>query len=160
MALLKAGDKAPDFTLASDSAAAVSLSDCRGKKVILYFYPKDNTPGCTQEACDLRDQFSAITDTGAVVLGVSKDTPTRHKKFREKYALPFPLLSDENGDVCEQYNIINKKTLFGNTVFGIQRSTFLISEKGLIEKVWRKVKVAGHTKEILAALTETGTVKT
>ena len=159
MVLLKAGDKAPDFTLATDSHPAVSLSDFRGKKVVLYFYPKDNTPGCTREACDLRDVFSAITASDAVILGISKDTPKRHQSFREKYQLPFELLSDENGDVCELYNIINKKSLFGKTIFGIQRSTFLINEKGIIEKIWRKVKVTGHAEAILEALKETGTMQ-
>ena len=150
--VVEAGDKAPDFTLPSDDAPAISLKDFRGKKVILYFYPKDHTPGCTKEACDFRDSFAAITRQGAVILGISKDKPARHQGFREKYALPFPLLSDETGEVCERYQILNPKSLFGKTFLGIQRTTFLIDENGIIQKVWRKVKVTGHTDAILAAL--------
>lgn len=149
---LQPGDKAPDFSLPSDTSPKVSLHDFAGKQVILYFYPKDNTPGCTREACDFRDSFSILSASGAVVLGISKDTPRTHEKFRTKHQLPFPLLSDESGDVCQSYNVINKKNLFGNTFLGIQRSTFLIDENGIIKAIWRKVKVSGHVEEILAAL--------
>jgi len=146
---LQAYDLAPDFTLASDTHPAVSLKDFRGHKVVLYFYPKDDTPGCTREACDFRDATSRLLVHGIRVLGISKDTPARHQKFRDKYQLTFPLLSDENGDVCESYNVIDKKSLFGKTIFGINRSTFLIDENGVIQAIWRKVKVAGHVDEIL-----------
>lgn len=149
---LQAGDPAPDFRLPSDTEPSVSLSQYRGKKVVLYFYPKDDTPGCTREACDFRDSLSHLSAQGVVVLGVSKDTPARHQQFRDKYQLSFPLLSDENGDVCELYNIIDKKSLFGKTVFGVCRSTFLIDEKGIIQKIWRRVKVPGHVEQILNTL--------
>ena len=149
---LKPGDKAPDFTLPSDTSPAVSLKDFRGQPVILYFYPKDHTPGCTREACDFRDAFSDLANMSVTVLGISRDKPATHQKFRAKHALPFPLLSDESGDVCESYQVINKKNLFGNTFLGIQRSTFLIDKDGLIKAIWHKVKVAGHVKEILATL--------
>ncbi len=151
---LKAGDQAPDFTLPSDQNNPVSLKDFRGKKVILYFYPKDNTPGCTREACDFRDSLAQFSNQNTVVLGISKDNPERHQKFKQKYVLPFTLLADENGDVCEAYGIINKKSLFGRTFLGIQRSTFLIDEKGIIRAIWRKVKVQGHTKQVLDELNQ------
>src|SRR5580704_15449351 len=146
---LKAGDQAPDFTLPSDQNNPVSLKDFHGKKVILDFYPKDNTPGCTREACDFRDSLAQFTKQNTVVIGISKDSPERHQKFKDKYTLPFTLLADENGDVCEAYGIINKKSLFGRTFLGIQRSTFLIDEKGIIKGIWRKVKVPGHVEHIV-----------
>lgn len=151
---LKVGDKAPDFTLPSDQHKSISLKDFRGKKVILYFYPKDNTPGCTREACDFRDSLAQFANQNTVVLGVSKDSPEKHQKFKEKYTLPFSLLADEMGDVCEAYGIINKKSLFGRTFLGIQRSTFLIDEKGNIRAIWRKVKVTGHAKQVLDELNQ------
>jgi thioredoxin-dependent peroxiredoxin len=146
---LQIGELAPDFILQSDLNEQVSLRQLRGKKVILYFYPKDNTPGCTKQACDFRDALHDFTATDAVVLGISKDTPNRHVKFKQKYQLPFTLLADENGDVCEAYGVINKKSLFGRTFLGIQRSTFLIDEQGKIRAIWRKVKVTGHVQEVL-----------
>lgn len=149
---LKIGDKAPDFTLPSDSNQPISLANFRGKKVILYFYPKDDTPGCTREACDFRDQSKQFAAGDTIILGVSKDSPTKHQKFKEKYQLPFTLLADENGNVCEAYGIINKKTLFGKTRLGIERSTFLIDEKGIIRAIWRKVKVTDHINKILLEL--------
>ncbi len=152
MTMLTIGAPAPDFTLASDTAPTVSLQDFRGKNVILYFYPKDDTPGCTREACDFRDNVNHFTAANTVILGISKDKPTRHQKFRSKYQLPFPLLSDESGDVCSAYGVINKKSLFGNTFLGIQRSTFLIDPTGVIRGIWRKVKVNGHIEEIIATL--------
>src|SRR5580698_8873296 len=148
---LKIGDQAPDFTLPTDEGMPLSLHSLKGKKVILYFYPKDNTPGCTREACDFRDSLAQFSEK-AVVLGISKDSPERHQKFKQKYMLPFTLLADENGDVCEAYGIINKKSLFGRTFLGIQRSTFLIDEKGIIRAIWRKVKVTGHIKQVLDEL--------
>jgi thioredoxin-dependent peroxiredoxin len=146
---LQIGDLAPDFTLLSDKNENVSLKNLRGKKVIVYFYPKDNTPGCTQQACDFRDALADFIKKDTVILGISKDSPTRHQKFKDKYLLPFTLLADENGDICEAYGVINKKSLFGKTFLGIQRSTFLIDEKGIIRALWRKVKVAGHIKQVL-----------
>ena len=149
---LNIGDKAPDFTLQSDQNKTISLNDYRGKKVVLYFYPRDNTPGCTREACDFRDTLTNFSAKNTEIIGISKDHPERHQKFKQKYALPFTLLSDENGDVCEAYGVINKKSLFGKSFLGIQRSTFLIDEKGIINAIWRKVKITGHSKQVLDEL--------
>lgn len=149
---LKIGDTAPDFTLPTDTGTPLSLKSLRGKKVVLYFYPKDNTPGCTQEACDFRDAHERLNTQNVVVLGVSKDSVKAHTGFKNKYQLPFTLLVDANADVCEAYGVINKKSLFGKTFLGIQRSTFLINEKGELEKIWRKVSVKGHIEEILHEL--------
>lgn len=149
---LKIGDNAPDFSLPTDEEKIIKLSNLRGKKVLLYFYPKDNTPGCTKEACDFRDNFAQFKQHGVEVFGISKDNAKAHTKFKEKYALPFTLLVDANADVCEKYGVINKKSLFGKTFLGIQRSTFLIDEKGIIRAIWRKVKVPGHVEQILNEL--------
>lgn len=149
---LNIGDKAPDFTLRSDFDQPISLSDYRGKKVILYFYPKDNTPGCTRQACDFRDDMSEFQQYDAEIIGISKDTPSCHQKFKAKHTLSFTLLTDENANVCEAYGVINKKSLFGRSFLGIQRSTFLIDETGHIRAIWRKVKVNGHTKQVLDEL--------
>jgi len=149
---LKIGDQAPDFTLPTDTNDTLTLSKLRGKKVVLYFYPKDNTPGCTKEACDFRDQFSQFKKNGVEVFGISKDSAKAHTKFKDKYALPFTLLVDENADVCEAYGVINKKSMFGKTFLGIQRSTFLIDEKGTLRAIWRKVKVPGHVEQIIHEL--------
>lgn len=149
---LKVGDQAPAFTLLSDQDVSVSLKQFHGKPVVLYFYPKDNTPGCTREACDFRDQFSAFKKLGVEVLGVSKDSAKAHQKFKEKYTLPFTLLVDDNADVCEAYGVIKKKSLFGKTFLGINRSTFLIDAKGKIKAIWRNVKVTGHVEQILNEL--------
>ncbi len=151
---LNIGDKAPDFSLLSDQDQTVSLNQFRGKKVVLYFYPKDNTPGCTREACDFRDQLGQFESGDTVILGISKDSPAKHRKFKEKYALPFTLLADEDGNVCQAYGVIDKKSLFGNTFLGIQRSTFLIDEQGIIRAIWRKVKVTGHIEQILNEIGE------
>jgi thioredoxin-dependent peroxiredoxin len=149
---LKIGDKAPDFTLLSDQNEPISLKKLRGEKVLLYFYPKDNTPGCTKEACDFRDTIHDFTHKNTKIFGISKDSPKKHHTFKQKYQLPFTLLADENGDVCEAYGVINKKNLFGNTFLGIQRSTFLINEQGTIQAIWRKVKVNGHIQQVLDEL--------
>ena len=149
---LTIGDHAPDFTLLSDKNETVALKNFRGKNVVLYFYPKDNTPGCTQEACDFRDELSQFAKLNAEIIGISKDSPDRHTKFKQKYSLPFTLLADTNGDVCEAYGIINKKSMFGRTFLGIQRSTFLIDEEGIIRAIWRKVKVTNHTQQVLDEL--------
>ena len=150
---LNIGDQAPDFSLPGDlENNTFSLSKYQGKKVLLYFYPKDNTPGCTRESCDIRDHFSIFKKHNVEVFGISKDSAKSHGKFRDKYSLPFQLLVDANGDVCETYGVINKKRLFGNTFLGIERSTFLIDEKGCIRAIWRKVKVQGHVEQVINEL--------
>lgn len=146
--------KVPDFTLFNEKGEAVRLSDFRGKKVILYFYPKDMTPGCTTEACDFRDHYETFSGLNAVILGVSGDSATRHAKFIEKYDLPFSLLVDENHEVCEKYGVWVLKKNFGKEYMGIERSTFLIDEEGIIMKEWRKVKVKNHIEEVLKFLRE------
>ncbi len=146
---LQIGDQAPEFSLLSDSKEKISLTELRGKKVVLYFYPKDDTPGCTKQACDFRDALPQFTDQNTLIFGISKDTAAKHTKFKEKYKLPFTLLTDENADVCEAYGVINKKSLFGKTFLGIQRSTFLLDENGIILAIWRKVKVPSHIQEVL-----------
>lgn len=149
---LKIGDQAPDFALLSDQNQQTSLKNFRGKKVLLYFYPKDNTPGCTREACDFRDNLPSFNKKNIEIIGISKDSIEKHQKFKQKYALPFTLLADENGAICEAYGVINKKSLFGRSFLGIQRSTFLIDEKGIIRAIWRKVKVNGHSQQVLDEL--------
>ncbi len=146
------GEKAPDFTLPADDGRPVSLNGFRGKKVVLYFYPKDDTPGCTKEACSFRDNLARVTTKGAVVLGVSRDDAKSHLKFKDKYDLNFPLLSDVDGKVTTAYGVWKKKNMYGREYFGIERTTFLIDEGGTIARIWPKVKVEGHTDEVLAAL--------
>ena len=150
--MLQENDVAPDFTLTSDSGEEVTLSAFRGKKVVLYFYPKDDTPGCTKEACSFRDEHGLFVAKGAVVIGVSPDQPESHVKFRAKYALPFYLLSDPDHQVAASYDAWGEKKVFGKTGEGILRSTFVIDEAGRIVKVFPKVKPADHAKEVLAAL--------
>jgi thioredoxin-dependent peroxiredoxin len=147
--MLKAGDKAPEFQTLSDAGNKVSLKDFRGKKVILYFYPKDDTPGCTQEACDFRDAMAGFDKKGAVVLGVSPDGVASHQKFKAKFALPFPLLADEDHKIAEAYGAWGEKSMYGRKYMGIIRSTFLIDEKGKIAEAFEKVKVGGHVDELL-----------
>ncbi|OGS63140.1 MAG: hypothetical protein A3K59_05085 [Euryarchaeota archaeon RBG_19FT_COMBO_69_17] len=146
------GEPAPDFRLPADDGRTVSLKDLRGKKVVLYFYPKDDTPGCTREACAFRDNLARVTSKGALVFGVSRDNLASHAKFKDKYHLNFPLLADVDGIVTSAYGVWKEKTLYGRTSMGIERTTFLIDEKGRIAKVWPKVKVDGHADEVLAAL--------
>ncbi|OGT59609.1 MAG: hypothetical protein A3F14_03025 [Gammaproteobacteria bacterium RIFCSPHIGHO2_12_FULL_43_28] len=146
---LSIGEAAPDFTLQTENEDRITLSSLRGKKVVLYFYPKDNTPGCTKESCDFRDHYATFQSQGTHVFGISKDGAKSHAKFKTKYNLPFPLLADANGNVCEAYDVINPKSLFGNTFLGITRSTFLIDETGVIRAIWRKVKVPGHVEQVL-----------
>jgi peroxiredoxin Q/BCP len=148
---LKPGDKAPDFTMPSDGKGEISLSKLKGKKVILYFYPKDDTSGCTAEACGFRDNLPTFGKTDAVVIGVSRDSVASHDKFKKKHDLPFPLASDEDGKVCEAYGTWVEKSMYGRKYMGIERATFLIDDKGVIRNVWRKVKVPGHVEEVLAA---------
>jgi peroxiredoxin Q/BCP len=147
---VKEGSKAPAFTLPDDKGKNISLKDFKGQTVILYFYPKDMTPGCTQEACDFRDSFARLKKLDAVVLGVSKDSPDRHKKFKEKEKLPFTLLSDEDGKVCALYDVWKEKSLYGKKYMGIERSTFIIGPEQKVNKIFSKVKVKGHVEEILA----------
>ena len=150
--MLKDNDKAPQFTIPDQNDINVSLSDFEDKWIILYFYPKDMTPGCTTEACNFRDEYSVFQNKGIVVLGVSKDSVDRHKKFEGKHDLPYPLLSDENGSVCEDYGVWQKKSLYGKKFMGIVRSTFIINPEGNIAKVYPKVKVKEHVAEIFADL--------
>lgn len=147
--MVREGEKAPDFTLPAADGSEVTLSDWQGKYVILYFYPKDLTPGCTQEACDFRDAYGEIRDVQAEVIGVSRDPMKRHQTFMEKHNLPFLLLSDESGEVCHLYGVIKEKTLFGKKVKGIERSTFIIDPKGTVAKIYRRVKVKDHVQTAL-----------
>ena len=150
---LSIGDKAPDFTLPTDTNnQTVTLSELKGKKVVIYFYPKDNTPGCTKEACDFRDHAATFADKNTLIFGISKDSTKTHAGFKAKHKLPFTLLVDANADVCEAYGVINKKSLFGKTFLGIQRSTFVIDEQGNIQAIWRKVSVPGHAEQVLNEL--------
>lgn len=148
---IEAGVNAPDFTLPTDGGSSVTLSALKGRTVILYFYPKDDTSGCTAEACSFQEALPDFSGAGAVVIGVSKDSPSRHDKFKAKYSLGFTLASDEEGRVCEAYGVWVEKSMYGRKYFGIERSTFLIDGQGRIARVWRKVKVTGHAAEVLAA---------
>jgi thioredoxin-dependent peroxiredoxin len=150
--MLETGTLAPDFTLESDGSGPVSLSDFRGKKVVLYFYPKDDTPGCTTEACNFRDDYSALTDAGAVVLGVSPDSIKSHRSFKNKYELPFLLLSDPDHRVADAYGTWGPKKMRGRSYMGIIRSTFVIDEAGKIMRAFPKVDVKQHSQEVLAVL--------
>lgn len=149
---IKAGDKAPGFTAPADGGRDVSLAQFAGKPVVLYFYPKDDTPGCTKQAIG----FSALADdfaaAGAVVIGVSKDTAAKHDKFRDKHALKVILVSDADGDICERYGVWVEKSMYGKTYLGIERATFLIGANGNVARVWRKVSVPGHVEEVLEAV--------
>ncbi len=149
---LTVGQPAPDFTLPNDEGQLVSLADFRGKKVVLYFYPEDDTPGCTKEACSFRDGLGDVQQHGAVVLGVSADSADSHVKFKQKYHLNFPLLSDVEKKVINAYGVWQEKSMFGRKYMGIVRTTFIIDETGKIAKIFSKVKVDGHLDEVLAAL--------
>ena len=150
--LVKEGEKAPDFTLQSDEEKNVSLSDFMGRKVVLYFYPKDGTAGCTREAVEFRDLAQEFEKQNIVILGVSKDSIKSHQKFKQKNGLPFTLLSDPEGKVLNQYGVWKQKKLYGRTHMGTERTTFLIDEKGIVQKVYRKVKVKGHAQACLLDL--------
>lgn len=146
------GQTAPDFTLPRDGGGTVALSDFAGRPVVLYFYPKDDTPGCTTEALAFTAEAEAFAAAGATVLGVSKDSVKKHDRFRDKHGLGIALLSDEAGDVCERYGVWTEKSMYGKTYMGIERSTFLIDAGGKVARVWPKVKVPGHVDEVLAAV--------
>jgi thioredoxin-dependent peroxiredoxin len=146
------GDKAPSFDVAADGGGRISLSSLKGRNVVLYFYPKDDTPGCTTESCAFRDNLKAFEKLDAAIVGVSKDSPESHDRFKAKFRLNFPLASDEDGSVCEAYGVWKEKSMYGKKYMGIERSTFLIDGKGVIRHVWRKVKVEGHAEEVMAAL--------
>lgn len=146
--MVEKGDPAPDFTLPADNGSEVTLGALRGKKIVLYFYPKDNTSGCTTQACELQETLSEITVRGAVVLGVSPDSLQSHEKFRDKYGLTFPLLSDENHQVAEAYGVWKEKSMYGRKYWGIERSTFIIDEDGMILEAWRKVRPKGHAEKV------------
>ena len=149
---ISAGNPAPDFTLLDENGVTRKLSDYHGQPVVLYFYPKDDTPGCTTEACNFRDDYSLYTQAGVVILGVSPDSPKNHVKFKEKYHLPFTLLADEAHKVCELYGVWGRKKMMGREYDGVFRTTFLIDRQGKLVKVFEAVKPAEHSKEVLEAL--------
>jgi thioredoxin-dependent peroxiredoxin len=146
------GKPAPDFNLPATVTGTVSRAALKGKAYVLYFYPKDDTSGCTAEACDFRDNFLAFKKLGVTVIGVSKDSLQRHEKFSKKYALNFPLASDEKSKMCEAFGVWVKKSMYGRKYMGIERSTFLIDAKGIVRKIWRKVSVTGHVAEVAKAV--------
>ncbi len=148
---IEIGDKAPDFTLPTDGNGKISLSKLRGQKVVLYFYPKDDTSGCTAEACGFRDALPKFGKIEAAVIGISRDSVAAHDKFKRKHDLTFTLASDEAGEVCERYGVWVQKSMYGRKYMGIERATFLVDEKGMVRGVWRKVKVPGHVEAVLAA---------
>ena len=157
MSELKPGDRAPAFTLPTDGGGQASLSDYTGVHLVLYFYPKDDTPGCTTEAIGFSDHLKDFEAAGARILGVSKDSPKRHDRFKAKYGLGFTLASDETGAMIEAYGSWVEKSLYGRQYMGIDRSTFLIDPRGTIQAIWRKVKVPGHVEAVLAAAKAQGT---
>ncbi len=152
MRTVELNKKIPDFELPATGDKTIKLSDLAGKKVVLYFYPKDNTPGCTKEGQDFRDHFEEFEKAGAVILGVSRDGIKAHENFKAKQAFPFDLLSDKEETLCRLFDVIKEKNLYGKKVMGIERSTFLIDEQGVLRREWRKVKVPGHVEEVLAAV--------
>ncbi|RDC73460.1 thioredoxin-dependent thiol peroxidase [Rhodovulum sp. 12E13] len=150
--MIEPGTKAPDFSLPRDGGGEVALSDLGGKTVVLYFYPKDDTSGCTKEAIAFTELMPEFEAAGATVLGVSKDSVKKHDKFRDKHELKVTLLSDDESDVCERYGVWAEKSMYGKTYMGIERSTFLIDGEGTVREVWRKVKVPGHAEKVLEAV--------
>lgn len=151
MATVSIGKKVPSFTLPATGDCDISLSDFKGKKLVLYFYPKDNTPGCTKESEGFRDNIRKFTNCGTQVIGVSRDSIKSHENFKTKKELPFPLISDEDEVLCDIFAVVKSKSMYGRTFLGIERSTFLIDEKSVLRKEWRKVKVTGHVDEVLEA---------
>jgi thioredoxin-dependent peroxiredoxin len=152
--MIEEGKPAPDFELKSDAGDTVKLSDLRGKQVVLYFYPKDDTPGCTTQACGIRDAYGEFEQTGAIVLGISPDGERSHEKFKKKFDLPFTLLADVDHHVADEYGVWAEKSYMGRTYLGVDRSTFVIAEDGTVKKVMHKVKPATHADEVLAVLAE------
>ena len=152
MPRLSVGSKAPDFSLPDGNGGTVSLKQLKGKTVILYFYPKDNTSGCTKEACEFRDSLPVITKKGGVVVGVSTDSVSSHKKFADKFGLPFPLASDEKKELVKKYGVWKEKSMYGRKYMGVERTTFVIDGRGIITHIFAKVRVAGHVDEILGLL--------
>lgn len=150
--MIETGTPAPDFTLPRDGGDTVTLSDLRGQKVVLYFYPKDDTSACTREALDFTEALPKFEAEGVAVFGISRDTVRRHDNFREKHGLSVPLLSDAEDEVCEDYGVWVEKKMYGRTFMGIERSTFLIDEDGILRHIWRKVKVPGHVPEVLSVV--------
>lgn len=150
---IEVGDKVPGIQLENQDGETVALTDFAGQKIVLYFYPKDMTPGCTTEACDFRDQHSQYESLGAVVLGVSPDPIKKHQKFIDKHDLPFPLLADENHELAEAFGVWKLKKMFGKEFHGIERSTFIIDESGIVTHAFRKVRVKGHVEEVLNTIT-------
>ena len=148
--MLKVGAKAPEFSAETDGGEKIRLKDLRGKKVVLYFYPKDNTPGCTREASDFRDTYGKIQKKGTVIIGVSPDSVKSHGNFKTKFELPFPLVSDPEHQIAEAYGVWVEKSMYGRKYMGIERATFVIDEKGSIAEIYRKVKVPGHIDDVLA----------
>jgi peroxiredoxin Q/BCP len=149
---LKIGDKAPAFAMATDGGGKVSLADFKGKAVVLYFYPKDDTPGCTKEACGFRDSLPDFTKVDAVVIGVSRDSAASHDRFKRKFSLPFALASDEDGKTSTAYGTWVEKSMYGRKYMGMERATFLIDGRGVIRGLWRQVKVPGHVEAVLQAV--------
>lgn len=152
--MIETGKKAPDFSLLNQDGKKISLKDFLGKKVVLYFYPKDDTSGCTKEACNFRDEFPKFIKIRAVILGISPDSVKSHKKFADKYELNFDLLADEEKKVVEKYEVWKEKSMYGRKYMGVERTTFIIDEKGKIKTIFNKVKVDGHNKEVLEALND------
>ncbi|MDR3610839.1 MAG: thioredoxin-dependent thiol peroxidase [Ignavibacteriaceae bacterium] len=150
--MLEEGKKAPLFTLKNQDGENVSLNDLKGKKIVLYFYPKDDTPGCTKEACNFRDEFPKFSGLDVVILGISPDSVESHKKFSSKYKLPFDLLSDENKEAVEKYGVWKEKNNYGKIYMGVERTTFVLDENLIVKKIFRKVKVDGHNEEIKHSL--------
>ena len=154
--MIEEGKKAPSFTLENQDGEKISLNNFAGKNVVLYFYPKDNTSGCTQEACNFRDDFPKFGKMEAVILGVSPDSVQSHKKFSEKYKLPFHLLSDEKKQVLEKYGVWKEKSMYGRKYMGVERSTFIIDKTGKVRRIFRKVKVDNHNDEVMKTIKEFG----
>jgi len=159
MAIVKIGDRAPTFTLPTDNKGSVALVKLKGKNVVIYFYPKDDTPGCTLEAKEFRDLMPEFEKLNTVIIGMSKDSTESHTKFKEKFCLPFILATDESGRVCEEYGVWTEKSMYGKKYMGIDRTTFLIDAEGKISHIWQKVRVEGHAKEVLEAVKGVETAK-
>lgn len=153
---LQVGDQAPEFSaeVVGYDKSPIRLSELKGKKIVLYFYPKDDTPGCTRESCDFRDRLSDLAKAGVLVLGVSRDSADSHRKFREKYGLTFPLLSDPDGSISTSYGVLKEKNMYGRKSIGIERTTFLIDTNGTVRKIYPKVKVEGHVERIIQDLSQ------